>query len=67
MGKFLFLFLLLFFCFDVVPFVGDPQECRGDVVMRRSSYAIFVWYEACPPPLSWQPPFPPPPPTPPPP
>ena len=28
MGQFLFLFFLLFFCFDFVPFVGDPRECR---------------------------------------
>ena len=31
MGQFLFLFFLPFFCFDFVPFVGDPRECRGDV------------------------------------
>ena len=29
--NFCFHFFLLFFCFDFVPFVGDPQECRGDV------------------------------------
>ena len=31
MGQFLFLFFLLFFCFDFVPFVGDPPECKVDV------------------------------------
>ena len=25
------LFFFLFLCFDFVPFVGDPRECRGDV------------------------------------
>ena len=27
-------FFLLFFCFDFVPFVGDPRECRGDVAFQ---------------------------------
>ena len=27
-GLFLFLVFLPFFCFDFVPFVGDPRECR---------------------------------------
>ena len=29
MEIFYFWFLLLFLCFDLLPFVGEPRECRG--------------------------------------
>ena len=43
---------------DFVPQVfGDPRECRGDVVMRRSSYAICQGMKPPPPPGPFPPPF----------
>ena len=40
-GKFFFV-LFLFFCFDFVPFAGDPRECRGDETYMNAFFTTCM-------------------------